>query len=1839
MFDRRRLKYSIFPSIVLMFSILVTLKLPSKGSSEVTAEEPIATCVGIANDENNNKLITTGGKNVYHTLLKYDVDLGDKENTVNVVSTTGQGILLSGVKLSEIPGAIVDYAHGTKYLKVQIPQEYQDSLGDNPTLEVISGTKFENYFLDNVRFTLSNNKWQKINPVDFVSIKWNEIDYDFYGGKKGVLLEFSGNLSNKSTEYNGGIRSTNFASTVGKHIMLGEAKLSDLPGALVSYYQLNLMFVYADCMAAYRTLKIEEGTIFLDSSLPEVKLSYDASSKWNTNEKTYNSLTFSAITWNNLDYDYYGGRKGVLLSFDKNLSDVSNEFNGGIKANNLYLTVGDHIYLGGAKLSSLPGAFIAYHAQNYIFIYADDMSMYRTLRIESGAKFLDSSLPEVNLSFNGTDLWCLKPMEYSPVDYVKVEWNNIDYDFYGGKKGILINFSESLSNVAYEFNGNVKSTNLVSLVGNQIHLGGVNLSDLPGALVSYYQLNFLFIYADNMISYRTLEIENGLHLLDSTLPEVKLYANSSSLWTAEKTAKAPVSYRSIIWNNIGYGVYEGKNGILIDFDKNLSVIQTEIDGAVQEVNYARVFGEHIFIGDTKVSQLENAIVAYFSTSYLFIYDPSMTEAGVLTIEECEFFDSVLPSIEFYFRNGSWTTTYVPVEEIANCLGIANDENNNKLIDISGGKKVYHNLLRYDVDLGTAANTVNVVSTTGEGILLSGVKLSEIPGAIVDYAHGTVFLKIQIPQEYQDSLTGEITLEVLEGTHFESKVLDYVKFVLRNGQWAPYKKPEAVNFSTILWNNTGRDVFEGKNGVLLSYSNKLSNVPNEDKGGMKEVNLISEPIGSKIKLDGTSLKDISGAEVMYYGSSFLWVYAPNMDSYNELVVESCEIFTSVLPETHFAMFDGLWAESFKLTHIINGVKKVEYCKKNNSVVLDEQYYANLFNENNLDIKLVSFKVGDKIYRENDSLTVNKDTEVITTLLGFETTSGAAIKMTDPSNMRFESKVSKDDYDYLIKTFGVSNVETGTFIVSKSSLGLNDFNEFVNTPSGDYRKIVNSSFVNTLTAETDGFYKYFGQLDGIDSSKRAEEYIGIGYIKITDGLDECVVFADNEITSHSRSVYEVAKRAYSNYDIGSAPSLALDDYFNETLSLVTTDDKIEIENPCVGYKSPYTLSYNESSGEYQVSGSSVIKNVLMNGKKISEDSQVVVNVGGVPNKLINYDLDVSEGKSMLKFKLSPMAKASTLVDFMVEVPSNREMRILQITDTQIIDSSQKRTEDRLNPVATSMWSRGTLDKNCLTHIKELVDKENPDLILFTGDIVYGEFDDSGIILTEIINFMESLNVPWAPVFGNHDNESKMGVNWQCEQFENAQNCLFKKGELSGNGNYSIGLIDDSGAIKRVIYMLDSKGCLEGPGLATDQINWIKNVSLSVSEAYEKAVPGFACFHIPSVDFKNAYMNKYGYAADEKFNLDNSGIDGDFGQKNENMSLFNASLEATFKEANIDGVFAGHDHVNNFSILYNGIRYTYGTKTGIYDYYNSSILGGTLIKLKDNNAFEVSHAYLNENEMLTKPSLYNKATIMSDIHHDLNDYGGFYCTKSLAKLRKIFNETLDSKFFVALGDDVNSMVGSFNNYLDVMGVMKEAGLNIYNSTGFGYVEGSRMMYNLLGNHEVAYTNKSEFTDYVPFEEGIGSCGVFKRDDLMFVAVDALFTRGDAEHPYSDDPADILPCTEFAIPDKEFNWLKAQVNSQMDGSVKGIVWISHVALQDIDVTSKTKLLNELKGYNLPMTVFEGHTHVEKYQELKDETGKVYCKVYTLPAVTLYENYPYYTVIFKNGEPWCVDKHNGEIK
>ena len=757
---------------------------------------PTVVCQGIANDENNNVAEAAGNGNaeaMYRTLLKYDITLGSAANTTNVVATTGEGITLNGVKLSEIPNASIDYAHGKTYIQIKIPQAYQNALQGTLVLEVAEGTKFENQFLDASKFVLRNGKWVVYTApkaVEYSGITWNEMDYDFFGGRAGVLLSFSANLSSVASEYNGGLKGENLVSSIGDHIYLGGIQLSSLPGAFVSYHSLNLLFIYADNMSAYRTLTIEAGTVFLDSILPEVNLIYKAGTKWGTTPQTFTDVTFSDIQWNGIGYGVYEGKNGVLLTFSGNLSGVQNEINAGIQTVNFVKTsIGEHIKLGGTALKDIAGAEICYHSQGHLWVYAPGMNTLGNLTIES-ANFLDVTLPDLELTFNGM-AWEIYVEQITPtvvcqgiandennniletvaqgnpvpryrtllkydialgtaantnnvvattgegillngvklseipnasIDYAHgskyiqikipqayqdaltgdiilevlectafenqildsarfilkngkwkvyveptavtftgIQWNDMDYGFFGGKAGVLLAFSANLSVDSAEYNGGLKGTNFASTIGEYIYLGDEKLSTLPGAFVVYHSLNLLFIYADNMSLYRTLTIEAGTVFLDSILPEVNLYYIVNQWETTPRTSYTEVSFDSIAWNNTGFGIFEGKNGVLINFSGYLSEVQNEINAGIQSVNLAKTaIGEKITINGTPIKDIAGGEIHYHSLVHLWIYAPNMTFAsGQLPIieiaEDTLFLDVYLPALELYFYNNAWNS--------------------------------------------------------------------------------------------------------------------------------------------------------------------------------------------------------------------------------------------------------------------------------------------------------------------------------------------------------------------------------------------------------------------------------------------------------------------------------------------------------------------------------------------------------------------------------------------------------------------------------------------------------------------------------------------------------------------------------------------------------------------------------------------------------------------------------------------------------------------------------------------------------------------------------------------------------------------------------------------------------------------------------------------------------------------------------------------------------------------------------------------------------------------------------------------------------------------------------
>ncbi|MBQ8163661.1 MAG: metallophosphoesterase [Clostridia bacterium] len=324
-----------------------------------------------------------------------------------------------------------------------------------------------------------------------------------------------------------------------------------------------------------------------------------------------------------------------------------------------------------------------------------------------------------------------------------------------------------------------------------------------------------------------------------------------------------------------------------------------------------------------------------------------------------------------------------------------------------------------------------------------------------------------------------------------------------------------------------------------------------------------------------------------------------------------------------------------------------------------------------------------------------------------------------------------------------------------------------------------------------------------------------------------------------------------------------------------------------------------------------------------------------------------------------------DFVLQLDKQRKgtkIKLLQLTDMQFIDSTQARTPDRLRPDEIKAWLPENFEAQGGNQIKSLVAQSKPDLIFITGDIIYGSFDDNGSVFEWYCNFMDSLEIPWAPVFGNHDNESKKGVKWQCDRLEKSKYCIFKRGSVSGNGNYTIGIAIENELV-RVIHMLDSNGCVSDDpeviremGIYPDQIDQVKQNTRKITAAQKKVVPAFMAFHIPTEEFVAAERAK-GYAQNSwdyyTIGVEVEQKDDDFGSKREKIHPIKTEFDftAALKECNVEAVFAGHCHNVNTCITHNGIRWVFGLKTAQYDYHIAGQLGGTLITL-ENEKFHIIH-----------------------------------------------------------------------------------------------------------------------------------------------------------------------------------------------------------------------------------------------------------------------------------------------
>lgn len=245
---------------------------------------------------------------------------------------------------------------------------------------------------------------------------------------------------------------------------------------------------------------------------------------------------------------------------------------------------------------------------------------------------------------------------------------------------------------------------------------------------------------------------------------------------------------------------------------------------------------------------------------------------------------------------------------------------------------------------------------------------------------------------------------------------------------------------------------------------------------------------------------------------------------------------------------------------------------------------------------------------------------------------------------------------------------------------------------------------------------------------------------------------------------------------------------------------------------------------------------------------------------------------------------------------------------------------------------LDKNseaALKLINEVLDAEKPDLVVFTGDLIYAKPVKEGI--DDVVNPVIKRKIPWAYVFGNHDDESGMSRQQLMDYVSPKPYCLAQAGDkaLSGVGNYIIEVKNNNNpdSIGALLYFFDSGAytSIKQVGgydwIKLDQVLWYTNQSNAYTKANNnQPYPALAFFHIPLPEYAIMKREKYDKLIGSK-------------DEKECNGKLNSGLFAAMRQAgDVMGTFVGHDHDNDYIGEYFGIYLAYGRFSGGNTEYNN-------------------------------------------------------------------------------------------------------------------------------------------------------------------------------------------------------------------------------------------------------------------------------------------------------------------
>ena len=345
------------------------------------------------------------------------------------------------------------------------------------------------------------------------------------------------------------------------------------------------------------------------------------------------------------------------------------------------------------------------------------------------------------------------------------------------------------------------------------------------------------------------------------------------------------------------------------------------------------------------------------------------------------------------------------------------------------------------------------------------------------------------------------------------------------------------------------------------------------------------------------------------------------------------------------------------------------------------------------------------------------------------------------------------------------------------------------------------------------------------------------------------------------------------------------------------------------------------------------------------------------------------------------------FCYKINNGQQFKVLNLTDVQLNYSGQLNNDITIKP---------TIDK--------MIKKLKPTIVTLSGD--YGwkeeEMGKEEILkcVNEICECLEEYNINYYFVYGNHDREKAKDFELANAINSHRHGHIERGIELDGTyGNYTIEIQNQNSQPIHAIYMMDSRDYFHGEvdpakveyrGSEYDK-KIIANVKYNHLKHGDTTTPcivndtRYDCIHKEQADWYDGEVerlnrcestiithmpiNGFTYAFENYMDAVNKKeyeriksykpIGPCRQEESCSGGVYDKAIYESIKKYNsTKNVIVGHDHINDFSLLYEGVRFTYAVKTGDGCYWKNdgTMNGATLLTINDKGVGKVSQHYWN-------------------------------------------------------------------------------------------------------------------------------------------------------------------------------------------------------------------------------------------------------------------------------------------